>query len=79
MVMSLMSEGRTKLKGAPVMATGSARLQSRFVIAGLAAEGDTVVNRPSPDRGFESLIKLRRCGAISNASAARNRGTRTGA
>ena len=57
-------EGRTKLKGAPVMAT-DLRASVSLVIAGLAAEGDTVVNRVYHlDRGFESLEKkLARCGA----------------
>jgi len=57
-------EGRTKLKGAQVMAT-DLRASVSLVIAGLAAEGDTVVNRVYHlDRGFESLEKkLARCGA----------------
>lgn len=57
-------EGRTRLKGAPVMAT-DLRASVSLVIAGLAAEGDTLVNRVYHlDRGFESLEKkLARCGA----------------
>lgn len=57
-------EGRTKLKGAQVMAT-DLRASVSLVIAGLVAEGDTVVNRVYHlDRGFESLEKkLARCGA----------------
>ena len=52
------------LKGAPVMAT-DLRASVSLVIAGLAAEGETVVNRVYHlDRGFERLEeKLRRCGA----------------
>ena len=57
-------DGRTKLKGAPVMAT-DLRASVSLVIAGLAAEGDTLVNRVYHlDRGFEALEKkLARCGA----------------
>ncbi len=57
-------EGRTKLKGAQVMAT-DLRASVSLVIAGLAAEGNTVVNRVYHlDRGFEALEKkLARCGA----------------
>jgi UDP-N-acetylglucosamine 1-carboxyvinyltransferase len=52
------------LKGAPVMAT-DLRASVSLVIAGLAAEGDTVVNRIYHlDRGFERLEdKLSACGA----------------
>ncbi|MBO0664368.1 UDP-N-acetylglucosamine 1-carboxyvinyltransferase [Jiella sp. MQZ9-1] len=57
-------EGVTRLKGAPVMAT-DLRASVSLVIAGLSAEGDTVVNRVYHlDRGFERLEeKLSRCGA----------------
>lgn len=57
-------EGRTKLKGAQVMAT-DLRASVSLVIAGLAAEGNTIVNRVYHlDRGFEALEKkLVRCGA----------------
>ena len=57
-------EGVERLKGAPVMAT-DLRASVSLVIAGLAAEGETVVNRVYHlDRGFERLEeKLSRCGA----------------
>jgi UDP-N-acetylglucosamine 1-carboxyvinyltransferase len=57
-------EGVERLKGAPVMAT-DLRASVSLVIAGLAAEGETVVNRIYHlDRGFERLeLKLARCGA----------------
>ena len=57
-------EGVAKLKGAPVMAT-DLRASVSLVIAALAAEGETVVNRVYHlDRGFERLEdKLSRCGA----------------
>ncbi len=57
-------EGVDKLKGAPVMAT-DLRASVSLVIAGLAAEGETTVNRVYHlDRGFERLEdKLAACGA----------------
>jgi UDP-N-acetylglucosamine 1-carboxyvinyltransferase len=57
-------EGVDRLRGAPVMAT-DLRASVSLVIAGLAAEGDTVVNRIYHlDRGFERLEeKLAACGA----------------
>jgi UDP-N-acetylglucosamine 1-carboxyvinyltransferase len=57
-------EGVERLKGAPVMAT-DLRASVSLVIAGLAAEGETIVNRVYHlDRGFERLEeKLGRCGA----------------
>jgi UDP-N-acetylglucosamine 1-carboxyvinyltransferase len=57
-------DGVKKLKGAPVMAT-DLRASVSLVIAGLAAEGETMVNRVYHlDRGFERLEeKLSRCGA----------------
>jgi UDP-N-acetylglucosamine 1-carboxyvinyltransferase len=57
-------EGVDLLKGAPVMAT-DLRASVSLVIAGLAAEGETIVNRVYHlDRGFERLEqKLGRCGA----------------
>jgi UDP-N-acetylglucosamine 1-carboxyvinyltransferase len=57
-------EGVPQLKGAPVMAT-DLRASVSLVIAGLAAKGETVVNRIYHlDRGFERLEhKLQRCGA----------------
>ena len=52
------------LKGAPVMAT-DLRASVSLVIAGLMAEGETMINRVYHlDRGFERLEeKLSRCGA----------------
>ncbi len=52
------------LRGAPVMAT-DLRASVSLVIAGLMAEGDTMINRVYHlDRGFERLEeKLSRCGA----------------
>ncbi|MGC1578387.1 MAG: UDP-N-acetylglucosamine 1-carboxyvinyltransferase [Beijerinckiaceae bacterium] len=57
-------EGVEKLKGAPVMAT-DLRASVSLVIGGLAAEGETLINRVYHlDRGFEGLeTKLSRCGA----------------
>jgi len=57
-------EGVAALKGAPVMAT-DLRASVSLVIAALAAEGETIVNRVYHlDRGFERLEeKLSRCGA----------------
>ena len=57
-------EGVERLKGAPVMAT-DLRASVSLVIAGLAAEGETQINRVYHlDRGFEALeAKLARCGA----------------
>ena len=57
-------EGVKTLKGAPVMAT-DLRASVSLVIAGLAAEGETTINRVYHlDRGFERLeTKLAACGA----------------
>jgi UDP-N-acetylglucosamine 1-carboxyvinyltransferase len=57
-------EGVTRLRGAPVMAT-DLRASVSLVIAALAAEGETTVNRVYHlDRGFERLeAKLGACGA----------------
>lgn len=57
-------DGIGTLRGAPVMAT-DLRASVSLVIAGLAAEGETVVNRVYHlDRGFEQLEKkLSACGA----------------
>ncbi len=57
-------EGVSRLKGAPVMAT-DLRASVSLVIAGLVAEGETMVSRVYHlDRGFERLEeKLTRCGA----------------
>ena len=56
--------GQVRLKGAPVMAT-DLRASVSLVLAGLAAEGNTVVNRVYHlDRGFERIEeKLSRVGA----------------
>jgi len=56
--------GKPTLKGAQVMAT-DLRASVSLVIAGLAAQGETIVNRIYHlDRGFERLEdKLSRCGA----------------
>ena len=56
--------GVDRLRGAPVMAT-DLRASVSLVIAGLAAEGETIVNRVYHlDRGFERLEeKLGACGA----------------
>jgi UDP-N-acetylglucosamine 1-carboxyvinyltransferase len=56
--------GVRRLIGAPVMAT-DLRASVSLVVAGLAAEGETVVNRVYHlDRGFENLeAKLAACGA----------------
>ncbi len=56
--------GVATLRGAPVMAT-DLRASVSLVIAGLMAEGDTMINRVYHlDRGFERLEeKLSRCGA----------------
>jgi UDP-N-acetylglucosamine 1-carboxyvinyltransferase len=64
-------EGVERLKGAPVMAT-DLRASVSLVIAGLAAEGETVVHRVYHlDRGFERLEqKLARCGAAIERVAA---------
>ncbi|MER9738071.1 UDP-N-acetylglucosamine 1-carboxyvinyltransferase [Mesorhizobium sp. M0146] len=58
-------DGVSKLKGAPVMAT-DLRASVSLVIAGLAAEGETTVNRVYHlDRGFERLEeKLSNCSAV---------------
>jgi UDP-N-acetylglucosamine 1-carboxyvinyltransferase len=57
-------EGRSRLNGAPVMAT-DLRASVSLVIAALAAEGETMLNRVYHlDRGFERLEdKLSACGA----------------
>lgn len=61
---SAMVRGVPRLTGAPVMAT-DLRASVALVIAGLAAEGETVVNRLYHlDRGYERLErKLAACGA----------------
>lgn len=61
---SAMVRGVKKLKGAPVMAT-DLRASVSLALAGLAAEGETVLNRIYHlDRGYERLEeKLGACGA----------------
>jgi UDP-N-acetylglucosamine 1-carboxyvinyltransferase len=61
---SAMVRGVAKLTGAPVMAT-DLRGSVWLVIAGLAAEGETVINRVYHiDRGYERIEeKLKACGA----------------
>ena len=61
---SAMVRGVDRLTGAPVMAT-DLRASVSLVLAGLAAEGETVVSRVYHlDRGYERLVeKLRACGA----------------
>ena len=56
--------GVKRLRGAPVMAT-DLRASVSLVIAGLVADGETIVNRVYHlDRGFERLEeKLGACGA----------------
>ena len=58
-------DGVRTLTGAPVMAT-DLRASVSLVIAALAAEGETTVNRVYHlDRGFENLeTKLAQCGAV---------------
>jgi UDP-N-acetylglucosamine 1-carboxyvinyltransferase len=61
---SAMVRGVAKLAGAPVMAT-DLRASVSLVLAGLAASGETMVNRVYHlDRGYERLEeKLSACGA----------------
>jgi UDP-N-acetylglucosamine 1-carboxyvinyltransferase len=61
---SAMVRGRPRLTGAEVMAT-DLRASVSLVLAGLAAEGETVLNRVYHlDRGYEHLEqKLAACGA----------------
>jgi UDP-N-acetylglucosamine 1-carboxyvinyltransferase len=61
---SALVRGVPKLTGAPVMAT-DLRASVSLILAGLAAEGETVVNRVYHlDRGYERLTeKLVACGA----------------
>ena len=61
---SAMIRGVDRLKGAPVMAT-DLRASVSLVLAGLAAEGETIVNRIYHlDRGYEAVErKLNACGA----------------
>lgn len=61
---SAIVRGVARLSGAPVMAT-DLRASVSLVLAGLAARGDTVINRVYHlDRGYEKLeAKLAACGA----------------
>jgi UDP-N-acetylglucosamine 1-carboxyvinyltransferase len=61
---SAMVRGVPRLKAAPVMAT-DLRASMSLVLAALAAEGETVINRVYHlDRGYERLVeKLQACGA----------------
>ena len=61
---SAMVRGVRRLTGAPVMAT-DLRASVSLVLAGLVAEGDTILNRVYHlDRGYERLVqKLAACGA----------------
>lgn len=61
---SALVRGTKKLKGAPVMAT-DLRASVSLVLAGLVAEGETLINRVYHlDRGYERVEeKLRACGA----------------
>ena len=61
---SALVRGVQRLTGAPVMAT-DLRASVSLILAGLAAHGETVVNRVYHlDRGYEGLVeKLRACGA----------------
>ena len=57
--------GVSKLKAAPVMAT-DLRASISMILAALAAEGQTIVNRVYHlDRGYENVEeKLSNCGAL---------------
>jgi UDP-N-acetylglucosamine 1-carboxyvinyltransferase len=61
---SAMVRGVPRLTGAPVMAT-DLRASVSLVLAGLAAEGETEINRVYHlDRGYERIeAKLAACGA----------------
>jgi UDP-N-acetylglucosamine 1-carboxyvinyltransferase len=61
---SALVRGVPRLTGAPVMAT-DLRASVSLVLAGLAAQGETIVNRVYHlDRGYERLeAKLSACGA----------------
>lgn len=61
---SALVRGIDQLKGAPVMAT-DLRASVSLVLAGLIAEGETIINRVYHlDRGYEKVEeKLRACGA----------------
>ena len=61
---SAIIRGVSKLSGAPVMAT-DLRASISLILAGLAADGETIVNRIYHlDRGYERVEeKLAACGA----------------
>ncbi|MDX1402024.1 MAG: UDP-N-acetylglucosamine 1-carboxyvinyltransferase [Kiloniellales bacterium] len=61
---SALLRGQSRLKGAEVMAT-DLRASVSLVLAGLAAEGETIINRVYHlDRGYENVVeKLAACGA----------------
>lgn len=61
---SALVRGVSRLRGAPVMAT-DLRASVSLVLAGLAAEGETIINRVYHlDRGYEQVEdKLKGCGA----------------
>jgi len=61
---SAMVRGVERLRGAPVMAT-DLRASVCLVLAGLAAEGETIINRVYHlDRGYQDLVsRLAACGA----------------
>jgi len=61
---SAIVRGVPRLQGAQVMAT-DLRASMSLVLAGLAAEGETIVNRVYHlDRGYEAVeLKLSACGA----------------
>ena len=56
--------GKTKLMGAPILAS-DLRASASLVLAGLAAEGETLIDRVYHiDRGYETIVrKLRKLGA----------------
>jgi UDP-N-acetylglucosamine 1-carboxyvinyltransferase len=62
---SALVRGVRQLRGAPVMAT-DLRASSSLVLAALAAEGETIINRIYHlDRGYEQMeAKLSACGAM---------------
>ena len=76
---SAMVRGVSGLKGAPVMAT-DLRASVSLVLAGLAATGDTLVNRVYHlDRGYERLVqKLAACGARIERISDRGESVRDG-
>ncbi len=57
-------KGKTKLTGAPILAS-DLRASASLVLAGLAAEGETLIDRVYHiDRGYENIVKkLRNLGA----------------